>query len=89
MYRMEPYINVEPRDLIQVITKIKIKVLSLELNQFATIQVTCYDDLNNFLHSYVFELREEYQFWINDEWIINYVMNRYGFIIKNNINVQQ
>ena len=85
MYRMEPYINVEPCDLIQVITKIKIKVLSLELNQFATIQVMCYDDLNNFLHCYVFELRDEYQYWNDDGWLINYVMNKYGFIIKNNI----
>ena len=80
---MEPYINVEPCDLIQVITKIKIKVLSLELNQCATIQVMCYDDSNNFLHNYVFELKEEYQRWLDDGWLIEYVMNKYGFVMKN------
>ncbi len=79
---MEPYINIEACNLIQVISKIKIKVLSLEINKFAVIQVMCYDNSMNFLCNHVFELRDDYQLWINDEWLINYVVNKYGFTLN-------
>jgi len=83
---MESYINVEPCDLIQVITKIKIHVIHLELNVSATIQVNCFDEVNRLLNNYVFELRQpEYSDWVNDYWLINYVCEKYGFQIKNNI----
>lgn len=83
---MESYINVEPCDLIQVITKIKIHVVHLELNVSATIQVNCFDEVNRLLNNYVFELRQpEYSDWVNDYWLINYVCEKYGFQIKNNI----
>jgi len=78
---MDVYMNIEPCDLIQVITKIKIKVLSLELNKFATIQVLCYDEEKNFLHSYVFELNDDYQLWTTDESLIDYISNKYGFTL--------
>lgn len=85
---MESYINVEHCDLIQVISKIKINVLYLELNVRATIQCKCYDDNNNLLNCYVFQLEDdEYQMWNTDSWLINYVCEKYGFVIKNNINV--
>jgi hypothetical protein len=87
MYMME-YINVEPCDLIQIISKIKINVIYLELNVKATIQCKCYDDNNNLLNSYIFQLEDnEYQTWQTDEWLINYVCEKYGFVIKNNISV--
>ena len=79
---MEPYINIEACNLIQVISKIKINVLSLEINKFAVIQVMCYDNSMNFLCNHVFELRDDYQLWTNDEWLINYVVNKYGFTLN-------
>lgn len=80
------YINVEPCDLIQIISKIKIHVINLELNESATIQVNCYDNSNKLLTTYIYELRQpEYSEWINDYWLINYTCDRYGFQIKNSL----
>ena len=53
---MNRSIQVEKCDLIQVISKIKIHILNLILNDRATIQVSCYDDDEQMLNGYVFEL---------------------------------
>ncbi len=77
------YINVEACDLIQVIQKIKINVLYLELNVKATIQCMCFDCENRLLNNYVFELDgEDYRLWTSDPWLINYVCEKYGFVIR-------
>jgi hypothetical protein len=74
------YINVEPCELMQLITKIKINVLHIELNVQATIQTTCYDVYNKLLIAYVFELSgDEYQSWQNDKWLTEYILDKYGF----------
>lgn len=81
---MESCINIEACDLIQVITKIKIKVINLELNNLATIEVKCLSDENKLLNTYFFELKQpDYSEWVNDYWLINYVCEKYGFVIKN------
>ena len=83
---MESYMNIEACDLTQVITKIKIKVLSLVLNSSATIEVKCFSDEDRLLNTHFFEIRQpDYSDWINDYFIINYVCDKYGFTIKNNI----
>ncbi len=77
------YINIEPCELIQYISKIKISILYIELNVKATIQTLCYDDYNKLLVTYIFELIEdEYQMWNNDKWLIDYIFNKYGFSEK-------
>jgi len=77
---METYIKVEPVNLIQTISKIKINVLHLHLNVMATIQVLCYSEDNQSLTSHVFELQSpEYELWISDDWLVNYVCEKYGF----------
>lgn len=84
---MAEYINVEPCEIMQYITKIKINVLHIELNAKATIQTMCYDDYDKLLIIYVFELTgDEYQLWQNDTWLTNYILDKYGFI-KQEINV--
>lgn len=81
---MESYINIEACDLIQVITKIKIRVINLNLNSSATIEVKCFNDGDKLLNTYFFELKQpDYSEWINDSWLIDYVCNKYGFVIKN------
>jgi hypothetical protein len=80
---MESYINIEACDLIQVITKIKVKVINLELNSSATIEVKCFSNENKLLNTYFFELKQpDYSDWQTDLWLINYVCEKYGFIIK-------
>lgn len=84
---MTEYIDVEPCEIMQYITKIKINVLHIELNVKATIQTMCYDEYNKLLIAYVFELAgDEYQLWQNDTWLTNYILDKYGFI-KPEINV--
>ncbi len=79
------YISIEPANLIQVISKITINILHIELNLNATVQVMAYSETNELLKSFVFELvLPEYESWTNDEWLINYVCQKYDFILKNN-----
>ena len=83
---MENYIHIESCDLIQIISKIKIKVMNLVLNESAMIEVKSFDDENKLLNTYYFELNgNDYQMWTNDSYIINYVCNKYGFVIKYNL----
>lgn len=80
---MESYINIESCDLIQVITKIKVKVINLELNSSATIEVKCFSDDGKLLNTYFFELKQpDYSDWMTDYWLINHVCEKYGFIMK-------
>jgi hypothetical protein len=77
------YINVEPCELMQFISKIKIDVIYLKLNITATIQTSCYDDYDKLLITYIFELDgNEYQMWNTDQWLIDYVLDKYGFSKK-------
>ena len=83
---MENYIHIESCDLIQIISKIKIKVMNLVLNESAMIKVESFDDENTLLNTHYFELNEKnYQMWNTDSWLIDYVCHKYGFVIKNNL----
>jgi hypothetical protein len=83
MYIMENYIHIESCDLIQIISKIKIKVMNLILNESAMIKVESFDDENKLLNTYYFELNEKnYQMWNNDNWLIDYVCDKYGFVLS-------
>ena len=83
MYTMENYIHIESCDLIQIISKIKIKVINLILNESAMIKVESFDDENKLLNTYYFELNEKnYQMWNNDNWLIDYVCEKYGFVLS-------
>lgn len=78
------FINVEPCDLIQIISKIKINVVYLELNQKCTIQTSCYDENGRILTTYMCEIvQPEYDNWQQDEWLENYILEKYGFVRKN------
>jgi hypothetical protein len=80
---MENYIHIESCDLIQIISKIKIKVMNLILNESAMIKVESFDDENKLLNTYYFELNEKnYQMWNNDNWLIDYVCDKYGFVLS-------
>lgn len=51
---MPTYLQIQPAQLIQIISKIKINVLHMEINSNATIQVLAYSEDNQLLTSYVF-----------------------------------
>ncbi len=49
-------------------------------------KVESFDDENKLLNTHYFELNEKnYQMWNTDSWLIDYVCNKYGFVIKNNL----
>ena len=79
---MPSYLQIQPAQLIQIISKIKINVLHMEINSNATIQVLAYSEDNQLLTSYVFELNlPEYDYWRDDDYLVDYVCQKYGFII--------
>jgi len=82
------FISVEPTDLTQVISKITINILHLELKTNATVQVLSYTDDNKLINSDVFELiLPEYASWTNDEWLVEYVCQKYNYTLQNNLPV--
>jgi hypothetical protein len=83
---MPAYLQIQPAQLIQIISKIKINVLHMEINSNATIQVLAYSEDNQLLTSYVFELNlPEYDYWRDDDYLVDYVCQKYGFALINNI----
>ena len=80
---MNQYINIQPKSICLEGTKITIDVLALELNSYAVIRVKLYDDTDKILDTGQFVLSDnEYQQWENDNYLINYVCNKYGYLIK-------
>ncbi len=80
---MPTFLQIEPAQLIQIISKIQINILHLDLNLSATIQVLAYSEDNKLLTSYVFELNmpEYEQIWRFDDDLVDYVCQKYGFIL--------
>ena len=80
---MNQYIPVENCDLIQVVTQIKINILNIILCDRATIQVLLYGYDTKLLDSYIFELvGDEYQMWQDDNYLIQYVCEKYNLILR-------
>ena len=80
---MNQYINIQPKSFCLEGSKISIQVLSLQLNLNAIIKVELYDDTNKILDTVQFVLSgDEYQQWQNDNYLINYVCNKYGYLTK-------
>jgi hypothetical protein len=79
---MSDFINIQQADITKEVTKIKIDVPFILLNKKCFVRVLCYDSNNEFVHKYEFELTgEDYLLWQSDEWLINYVCNKYNFNI--------
>ncbi len=79
------YINIQTKQVIQNASKIAIKVLYIELNQSAVISVKLFDDNSKLLDSHEFILQdEEYDNWHEDDYLIDYVCNKYDLILENN-----
>jgi hypothetical protein len=76
---MEQYINIQPKDLILVSSKISINVLLVELNIRAIIRVRFYSNDSKLLNTEEFILEgNDYMSWQNDNYLINYVCEKYN-----------
>jgi len=79
---MPTLLQIEPSQLIRIITKIQIHVIHMDLNLSATIQVLAYSEENELLVSHIFELNlPEYDSWHDDDWLVDYVCQKYGFTL--------
>ena len=73
-------IQVEPKEISLSIKSIKIEIPYLLLNVMAMVRVQCFDENNNLLVIYNFELvDDDYQLWKDDTDLIDYVCDKYGF----------
>lgn len=82
-------INIQPATITQSIISIKIDVPFILLNERAVIRVLCFSDNMKLIHTYEFELaKPEYNSWLRDEDLINYVCDKYNFSLYNN-NINQ
>ena len=67
----------------KTITSFKIDILYIILNTLAKIRVQCFDENNILLVSYEFELKgDDYQLWKDDKDLIDYVCEKYNFVLK-------
>lgn len=79
-------VNIFPKEVSFTARKLKIDVMNLELNQSAIIIVKVLDEVNKFISQEEFLLDgESYSEWTNDDWLINYVCNKYGYEREINI----
>lgn len=77
------YINIEPSDLVQIISKVKINVVYIDLNVRCGVQTICYDENNRVLQTFMCELiNDEYLNWRDDSYLENFILEKYGFIRK-------
>lgn len=80
---MNKFINIESKSICLEGTKITIDVLALELNSYAVIRVKLYDDTDKIIDTVQFVLSDnEYKQWQDDNYLINYVCNKYGYLTK-------
>jgi hypothetical protein len=79
---MTSYINIQPKDITQTVSKILIKVSNLELNSYAIIKVQTYDSSEKMITSESFVLSgTEYDMWSTDNYLIEYVCNKYNYTL--------
>ena len=79
------YINIQPKEVSLIATKMIIKVIYIELNQSAVISVRLYNNDSKLLDSNEFTLSgEEYNDWHDDNYLIDYVCTKYGLTLQNN-----
>lgn len=77
------FINIEPKQINLIAHKISLKVLYLELNQNAIIKVESFSESNELLETKQFILDgADYKNWYNDDFLIQYVCNKYGFTLR-------
>jgi hypothetical protein len=79
---MNNYINIEQKVIEKLVHKIAIKVLYLELNKNAIIKVESFSENNELLDTNnIFLDGADYQNWNNDDFLIQYVCNKFGFTL--------
>ena len=76
-------LNIEPKQINLEARKISIKVLYLELNNNAIIKVESFSQNDELIDTKQFDLNgSDYQNWNNDDFLIQYVCDKYGYSLQ-------
>lgn len=79
-------LNIQSKEIIKTITSIKIDVPFI-LNNRCAVRVLCFDENMKLIETYEFELtKPDYDDWLRDEDLINYVCDKYNFSLYDNNN---
>jgi hypothetical protein len=74
------FINIQPKDIVITATKIKIDVISLELNVSAIIRITLYDNNTKIVQTNMLILNgEDYQAWQTDDDLLSIICDKYNY----------
>lgn len=77
-------VNVQPKEytITKEITSIEIRIISLTINESASINILFYGNGGEYIKNESFTLKNpDYQLWTDDQWLIDYVLNKYDLTI--------
>lgn len=77
--------QVEPKEIIQIsnVEYLRISINQISLDDYANIIVTFLDKNSSVIKSEGFCLtKPDYDLWVSDEWLYDYVCNKYGLVRK-------
>lgn len=77
-------INVQPKEYTTTkeILSFEIRIINLKINESASINVIFYGNGGEYIKNESFTLQNpDYQLWTNDQWLIDYVANKYDLTI--------
>ena len=74
------YINIEPKQIITLATKMKIDVVSLELHKYAIVRISLFDSNQKIVQTNELILKgDDYNAWQSDNDLVSIVCNIYNF----------
>ena len=74
------YINIEPKEIITLATKMKIDVISLELHNYAIVRITLVDSNLKIVQTNELILKgDDYNAWQSDNDLVSIICNKYNF----------
>ncbi len=74
------YINIEPKEIITLATKMKIDVVSLELHNYAIVRISLVDSNLKIVQTNELILKgDDYNAWQSDNDLVSIICNKYNF----------
>jgi hypothetical protein len=76
------YLQIQPKNIIEIADKISIRVSDIQINKYAIISVEIFNVDSKLINRKEFILDGiNYHNWINDDYLIQYVCNEFGFTL--------
>ena len=76
------YLQIQPKNIIEIADKISIRVSDIQINKYAIISVETFNVDSKLINRKEFILDGiNYQNWTNDDYLIQYVCNEFGFTL--------